>query len=62
MRVWFSRLFTGAGCIGILLIGAIYAHGAISSRMAIADFQRVINGGIMSKFQPELNLFNSVVK
>ncbi len=40
MRVWFSRLFTGAGCIGILLIGAIYAHGAISSRMAIADFQK----------------------
>ncbi len=40
MRDLVGRVFTGAGLMGLVLVGAIYMHGAISSRMAIAAFQQ----------------------
>ena len=40
MRELVGRIFTGAGLMGLVLVGAIYMHGAISSRMAVAAFQQ----------------------
>jgi len=40
MRILIGRIFTGAGLMGLVLVGAIYVHGAISSRMAVAAFQQ----------------------
>ena len=40
MRDLVGRIVTGAGLMGLVLVGAIYMHGAISSRMAVAAFQQ----------------------
>jgi len=40
MRFLIGHIFTGAGLMGLVLVGAIYMHGAVSSRMAVAAFQQ----------------------
>ncbi len=65
MRDLVGRIVTGAGLIGLVLVGAIYMHGAISSRMAVAAFQQnsaeyaaLSNAIDLSAYSPDQTLWS----